>query len=242
MTDSAGSQRLGSRAIKIPLHSGGIDKYNTPNRRRRSGRYLPHDLERADSSDAGPSSVGSDQDSWSYTPVSAARSILDRKYGQTNPIPSPANKDSLLQSSHGLLAGSSLSPLILSDPEIQPMSNTQRKDKQKAATSPPNALPALSVSSTSPLGPSMLSSSSYKSINLNSHHDDPDEPPRLITYTKHSQGFTWNDELFLPSYMLGRYGRGGWRKKEYDADFGDEEHCPVADIFVTDEEAEAMMP
>jgi hypothetical protein len=87
----------------------------------------------------------------------------------------------------------------------------------------------------------MLSSSSYKSINLNSHHDDPDEPPRLITYTKHSQGFTWNDELFLPSYMLGRYGERG-RKKQYDGDLGDEDHCPVAEIFVTDEEAEAMMP
>lgn len=42
--------------------------------------------------------------------------------------------------------------------------------------------------------------------------------------------------------MLGRYGERG-RKKQYDADFGDEEdHCPVAEIFVTDEEAEAMMP
>lgn len=87
----------------------------------------------------------------------------------------------------------------------------------------------------------MLASGLYKSINLNALHDDPDEPPRLITYTKHSQGFTWNDELFLPSYMLGRYGDRG-RKKQYDGDFGDEEHCPVAEIFITDEEAEAMMP
>jgi hypothetical protein len=89
----------------------------------------------------------------------------------------------------------------------------------------------------------MLSSSSFRSINLNAHHDDPDEPPRLITYTKHSQGFTWNDELFLPSYLVGRYGgsRGG-RRKNHDADFGDEEDgCQVAEIFVTDEEAEAMM-
>jgi hypothetical protein len=102
-------------------------------------------------------------------------------------------------------------------------------------------MPTLFNPSTSPLGPSMLASSSYKSINLNSHHDDPDEPPRLITYTKHSQGFTWNDELFLPSYLLGRYGERG-RKKQYDGDFGDDDYCPVAEIFVTDEEAEAMMP
>ena len=118
---------------------------------------------------------------------------------------------------------------------------SQRKDKHKAGCPPPSSMPALFNASSSPLGPSMLSSSSYKSINLNSHHDDPDEPPRLITYTKHSQGFTWNDELFLPSYLLGRYGERG-RKKQYDGDFGDEDHCPVAEIFVTDEEAEAMMP
>ena len=89
----------------------------------------------------------------------------------------------------------------------------------------------------------MLSSTSYKSINLNLH-GDPDEPPRLITYTKYSQGFVWNDEVFLPSYLLGRYGGRniGGRKKQYDDDFGDEEQCPITEIFVTDEEAEAMMP
>lgn len=85
----------------------------------------------------------------------------------------------------------------------------------------------------------MLSSSSYTSINLNSHHD-PDEPPRLITYTKSGQGFTWNDELFLPSYMIGRYGGRG-RRKQYDGDFGEDE-VEVAEIFITDEEAAAMMP
>jgi hypothetical protein len=109
----------------------------------------------------------------------------------------------------------------------------------------------LLYTSTSPLSPTMLGSSSYKSINLNAHHghDDEDSPPRLITYTKHSQGFTWNDELFLPSYMLGRYGYGPdggrRRKKMHDADFDDEmdgEAVPVAEIFVTDEEAMAMLP
>jgi hypothetical protein len=105
----------------------------------------------------------------------------------------------------------------------------------------------------------MLASSSYTSVNLNhhyhhhSHHhhssspdsdldDDLDassSPPRLITYTKHSQGFTWNDELFLPSYLLGRYaGRG---RRRHDGDFG-EDDVHVVDVFVTDEEAAAMMP
>jgi hypothetical protein len=102
----------------------------------------------------------------------------------------------------------------------------------------------------------MLSSSSYKSINLSSSSADPDEPPRLITYTKHSQGFTWNDELFLPGYLLGRYAGAGHRRR-HRAAWGDDdedddgdvemggvegESCPVAEIFVTDEEAAAMMP
>lgn len=103
----------------------------------------------------------------------------------------------------------------------------------------------------------MLSSSSYKSVNLNSHISSPDEPQRLICYTKHSQGFTWNDELFLPSYLVGRRYRsskarrrwgGGYDDDEMDLDeddvpFDEEvDRCPVADIFVTDEEAANMLP
>ena len=104
----------------------------------------------------------------------------------------------------------------------------------------------------------MLSSSSYKSVNLNSHISSPDEPPRLICYTKHSQGFTWNDELFLPSYLVGRRYRGskarrrwggGYDEDEMDVDDEDDvpfdeevDRCPVADIFVTDEEAARMLP
>ena len=87
----------------------------------------------------------------------------------------------------------------------------------------------------------MLAAQEYTSINLNSH-GDPDEPPRLITYTKNAQGFTWNEELFLPSYMIGRYSGRGARRKQFDADFGDDDGPEVAEIFVTDEEAEMMMP
>lgn len=83
----------------------------------------------------------------------------------------------------------------------------------------------------------MLSSHTYKSINLNG--PDPDEPPRLITFTKAGQGFNWNEELFLPSYMIGRYSRS--RRKQYDGDLG-EDDVEVAEIFVTDEEANRMMP
>ena len=83
----------------------------------------------------------------------------------------------------------------------------------------------------------MRSSQTYKSINLNSL--DPDEPPRLLTFTKAGQGFNWNEELFLPSYMVSRYSRS--RRKQYDGDLG-EDDVEVAEIFVTDEEANKMMP
>ncbi|EXJ85181.1 hypothetical protein A1O3_05856 [Capronia epimyces CBS 606.96] len=207
----------GSRAIKIPLYNKTLTGYSTP---RRSQRYVKN-AERADTSDAGPSSLSSDQEStWACSPFSGPSH--DRL--QTAAYPSAQN-----------------SQFTIPATPSEDATPSQRKDKHRASFPPPSGVPMQFSHSSSPLGPSMLSSSSYKSINLNSRFDDPDEPPRLITYTKHSQGFTWNDELFLPSYMLGRYGERG-RKKQYDGDFGDEEHCPVAEIFVTDEEAEAMMP
>ena len=79
----------------------------------------------------------------------------------------------------------------------------------------------------------MLSSHTYKSVNLNG--PDPDEPPHLITFTKAGQGFSWNEELFLPSYMISRCSRS--HRKHYN-----EDEVEVAEIFVTDEEANNMMP
>ncbi|KAG9773792.1 hypothetical protein ABEF93_001689 [Exophiala dermatitidis] len=205
------------RAIKIPLYNKNLTGYSTP---RRSQRYVK-DAEQAETSDAGSSSLSSDQESaWSYSTLSG------RTQGSLQTVAYPSSKV-------GPFPVSSMSP---EEPE-----GLQRKDKHRAGCPPPSSMSMLLSQSSSPLGPSMLSSSSYKSINLNSRFDDPDEPPRLITYTKHSQGFTWNDELFLPSYMLGRYGDRG-RKRQYDGDFGEQDYCPVAEIFVTDEEAEAMMP
>ena len=221
MADSSAVPPSGSRAIKIPLHGNSNADYSPPSRRHRNSRYAKH-AERSEASDTGPSSIGSgsDQDSsWSYSPLPS------RPQHQLQPVASPSTQSGRFPS--------------LTTKTVK-LSQFQRKDKHKADYSPPSSMPLL-FNPSSPLGPSMLSSSSYKSINLNAHHDDPEEPPRLITYTKYAQGFTWNDELFLPSYMLGRYGERG-RKKQYDGDFGDEDHCPVAEIFVTDEEAEAMMP
>ncbi|WPH00599.1 Hypothetical protein R9X50_00342900 [Acrodontium crateriforme] len=73
---------------------------------------------------------------------------------------------------------------------------------------------------------SSLSKSEYTVVNLAHEHGQP----RLVTCVKSSQGFEWNSELFLPSYV--------------DHDSHDLEHRPdpVQDIVLTDEEAASMLP
>ncbi|KAF2845200.1 hypothetical protein T440DRAFT_472851 [Plenodomus tracheiphilus IPT5] len=56
------------------------------------------------------------------------------------------------------------------------------------------------------------------------------ESPRLITCVKASQGFDWNQEIFLPSYA------------DYQFDDLETRKDPVEDIILTDEEAEKMFP
>ena len=139
---------------------------------------------------------------------------------------------------------SSFEPALLYDP-APAVSKSQLKAKSPTTKSPTNTL---SPPHPSPLGPSMASSTSYRSINLNSDFGgDPGSPPHLITYTKTGQGFTWNEELFLPSYMMGRYEAGGGRRRrrryeDEDMPGGDEEVVEIAEIFISDEEARNMMP
>lgn len=73
---------------------------------------------------------------------------------------------------------------------------------------------------------SSFSQSSYTVVNLGRE----DGPPRLVSCIKSSQGFDWNQELFLPSYI--------------DHDSHDLEHRPdpVQEIVLTDEEAAAILP
>jgi len=54
-----------------------------------------------------------------------------------------------------------------------------------------------------------------------------------ITCVKASQGFDWNQDIFLPSYAGGGH--------DYTAEL-EQRRDPVQDIFVTDEEAESMFP
>lgn len=56
------------------------------------------------------------------------------------------------------------------------------------------------------------------------------ESPRLITCVKASQGFDWNQEIFLPSYA------------DYTFDDLERRQDPVEDIILTEEEVRNMLP
>ncbi|KAF2158054.1 hypothetical protein K461DRAFT_310026 [Myriangium duriaei CBS 260.36] len=71
-----------------------------------------------------------------------------------------------------------------------------------------------------------LSHCEYTVINV----AGPDGPPRLVTCVKSSQGFDWNQDIFLPSYI------------DYDSSDLERKPDPVKDIILTDEEAAALLP
>lgn len=78
--------------------------------------------------------------------------------------------------------------------------------------------------------PSLLSSAISKQESTVINIGEPDGPPRLITYLSSSQGFAWNPEIFLPSYI--------------DCDYVPLENRrdPVHEIRLSDEELREMLP
>ncbi|KAG5984245.1 hypothetical protein E4U55_005516 [Claviceps digitariae] len=78
--------------------------------------------------------------------------------------------------------------------------------------------------------PSLLSTALSKQESTVINIGDPDGPPRLISYLSSSQGFVWNPEIFLPSYV--------------DCDYIPLENTrePVHEIVLSDEESREMLP
>ncbi|RDI77376.1 hypothetical protein Vi05172_g12588 [Venturia inaequalis] len=76
---------------------------------------------------------------------------------------------------------------------------------------------------------SLLSSSLAKAEHTVVNVGSPDAP-RLITCVKASQGFDWNQDIFLPSYL------------EHDSEDLEHRQQPVQEIILTDEEAAALLP
>ncbi|KAF4508608.1 hypothetical protein G6O67_004964 [Ophiocordyceps sinensis] len=78
--------------------------------------------------------------------------------------------------------------------------------------------------------PSLLGSAISKQECTVINIGDPDGPPRLISYLSSSQGFAWNPEIFLPSYV--------------DCDYKPlENQCePVHEIVLSDQESKDLLP
>ncbi|PFH57610.1 hypothetical protein XA68_14788 [Ophiocordyceps unilateralis] len=97
-----------------------------------------------------------------------------------------------------------------------------------SSPSSPSSTPGTSVVHTR--RPSLLSSAISKQQCTVINIGDPDGPPRLISYLSSSQGFAWNPEIFLPSYV--------------DCDYEPlENQCePVHEIVLSDEESKELLP
>ncbi|KAI1759867.1 hypothetical protein GGR53DRAFT_470888 [Hypoxylon sp. FL1150] len=78
--------------------------------------------------------------------------------------------------------------------------------------------------------PSLLSSAFSKDECTVINIGDPDGVPRLISYLASSQGFAWNPELFVPSYVDYEYVPLENRRE------------PVHEIQLSDEEIQGMLP
>lgn len=78
--------------------------------------------------------------------------------------------------------------------------------------------------------PSLLSSSLSKQEHTVINIGDPDGVPRLITCVRSSQGYEWNPEIFLPSYV------------ECDFESLERKRDPVHEIRLSDEEIKQMFP
>jgi hypothetical protein len=217
-SSSSSSSASSSRAVKIP-HRNALSEEQTSGQSPRIREKGHKTSSRAEARDS-----SSDSSPTSYSTKASAS-----EHATAGPSSSSSCSSSFENS--------------LYDP-VSSISSSKLKAKSKT-TSPPNTL---IPPHPSPLGPSMASSTSYRSINLNSDFDGTSgSPPHLITYTKTGQGFTWNEELFLPSYMMGRYEASGGRRRRrrYEDDDmagGDDEGVEIAEIFVSDEEARNMMP
>ncbi|KFY92571.1 hypothetical protein V498_04860 [Pseudogymnoascus sp. VKM F-4517 (FW-2822)] len=75
-------------------------------------------------------------------------------------------------------------------------------------------------------GPQIMTVQEHTVINIG----DPDGTPRLITCVRYSQGYEWNPEIFLPSYM------------ECDFESIERKRDPVHEINLSDEEMKNMFP
>ncbi|KAH7322782.1 hypothetical protein B0I35DRAFT_476697 [Stachybotrys elegans] len=124
-------------------------------------------------------------------------------------------------------------PAGLTSTEAYGRSSRASGSSGSSYSSSPSSSPPSSASKSRALHsrrPSLLSSAISKQESTVINIGDPDGPPRLISYLSSSQGFAWNPEIFLPSYV--------------DCDYIPLENRrdPVHEILLSEEESRNMLP
>ncbi|KAG9580701.1 hypothetical protein KCU77_g12130, partial [Aureobasidium melanogenum] len=153
-------------------------------------------------------------------PGSGSSGFASASSSSSSPYPSWANN----------AASPSFSPSSLASTSASPSSASTPSSMARYAERRPSLLGMSGLISSEYCVPDeclgdSLSKSEYTVVNIGGP-----ENPRLITCIKTSQGFDWNQDIFLPSYL--------------DYDSSDLEHRPdpVQEIILTDEEAAAILP
>ncbi|KAH7382819.1 hypothetical protein BKA64DRAFT_712669 [Cadophora sp. MPI-SDFR-AT-0126] len=103
---------------------------------------------------------------------------------------------------------------------------TPQQAQQQQAATPPSSSANYGHDRRRSLLSSSLSKQEHTVINIG----DPDGVPRLITCVRSSQGYEWNPEIFLPSYVESNF-ESLERKRD-----------PVHEIRLSDEEIKEMFP
>ncbi|KAH7080671.1 hypothetical protein FB567DRAFT_531467 [Paraphoma chrysanthemicola] len=138
------------------------------------------------------------------SPASSSNAIaIPTRKNKLGSVGTSASAASSVNFAYGSFASTSSSS-VSSSPSSSPGQQQRRRESLMSAT---------------------FSKADYTVINVGE-----EESPRLITCIKASQGFDWNQEIFLPSYA--------------DVHFDDLERRqdPVVDVVVTDEEVQRMFP
>ncbi|KPM42458.1 hypothetical protein AK830_g4082 [Neonectria ditissima] len=125
---------------------------------------------------------------------------------------------------------------IPAGPSATPSYHQSPKGTGSSANSPYSSSPSSSPPSARKTKAMHVRRQSLLSSNLSKQEctviniGDPDGPPRLISYLSSSQGFAWNPEIFLPSYV--------------DCDYVPLENRrdPVHEILLSDEESKNLLP
>ncbi|EPE03322.1 hypothetical protein F503_07625 [Ophiostoma piceae UAMH 11346] len=147
----------------------------------------------------------------------------------TEMSPSPSTSSSSSSSS-----SSTASPSSLYSAATPPSRSAKGKEPvlplSQLSQSGPDATPTRKQQQMHRRRPSLLSSAILHQEAQVINIGDPDGAPRLISYLSSSQGFIWNPEIFVPSYV------------DYDYTPLENRREPIVEIFLSDEEVQQMFP